>query len=132
MPIHDWTRVDAGIFHHFHLSWIPELAKALNDGLLPPSYYALGEQIAGPLGPDVLTLQVPSQAGLPLPEHLPGAMAVVEVPPKVQHVSHSEKAEYTRRKRSLVIRHVSGHRIVPSWRSCHRETRQAGMRFALF
>ena len=22
MPIHDWTRVDAGIFHHFHQRWI--------------------------------------------------------------------------------------------------------------
>ena len=24
MPIHDWTRVDAGIFHHFHTSWVDE------------------------------------------------------------------------------------------------------------
>jgi hypothetical protein len=23
MPIHDWTRVDAGIFHHFHLDLFP-------------------------------------------------------------------------------------------------------------
>jgi hypothetical protein len=30
MPIHDWTRVDAGIFHHFHQSWIPEISRALN------------------------------------------------------------------------------------------------------
>src|SRR5208337_5053320 len=22
MPVHDWTRVSAGIFHHFHLEWI--------------------------------------------------------------------------------------------------------------
>ena len=35
MPIHDWTRVDAGIFHAFHLSWIAEIARVLNRGQLP-------------------------------------------------------------------------------------------------
>jgi hypothetical protein len=38
MPVHDWRRVDAGIFHHFHLGWIAELSRALNRGLLPPDY----------------------------------------------------------------------------------------------
>jgi hypothetical protein len=28
MPIHDWTRVDAGIFHDFHLAWIAEIREA--------------------------------------------------------------------------------------------------------
>jgi hypothetical protein len=57
MPIHDWTRVDAGIFHAFHHDWITEIARALNRGLLPASYYALPEQLAGGLGPDILTLR---------------------------------------------------------------------------
>ena len=57
MPVHDWTRVSSGIFHHFHLEWIGDLSRQLNRGLLPPDYYALAEQIAGGLGPDVLTLQ---------------------------------------------------------------------------
>lgn len=35
MPIHDWTRADAGIFHALHLKWIAELDKSLNGGLLP-------------------------------------------------------------------------------------------------
>jgi hypothetical protein len=35
MPVHDWARVDAGIFHHFHVAWIDEIARALNRGLLP-------------------------------------------------------------------------------------------------
>jgi hypothetical protein len=35
MPIHDWTRVDAGIFHDFHHSWIEEIKRALNRGLRP-------------------------------------------------------------------------------------------------
>src|SRR3954447_8617745 len=41
MPIHDWTRVDAGIFHAFHHGWIEELSRRLNRGLLPEDYYAL-------------------------------------------------------------------------------------------
>jgi hypothetical protein len=55
MPVHDWTRVNAGIFHHFHQCWIDELQRALNRGLLPESYYALAEHYAGGFGPDVLT-----------------------------------------------------------------------------
>src|SRR6266851_2379946 len=57
MPVHDWTRVDAGIFHAFHHGWIEELARALNRGVLPSDYYALPEQHAAGFGPDVLTLQ---------------------------------------------------------------------------
>jgi hypothetical protein len=46
MPIHDWTRVEAGIFHAFQYDWITDIARALNRGLLPQDYYALPEQIA--------------------------------------------------------------------------------------
>lgn len=55
MPIHDWTRVEAGIFHAFHLNWIDVLQTPLNSGLLPPDYYALAKQIDGGKRPDVLT-----------------------------------------------------------------------------
>jgi Protein of unknown function (DUF4058) len=57
MLIHDWTRVDAGIFHHFHHAWIGDLSRALNRGLLPPDHYALAEQIAGGAAPGLLALQ---------------------------------------------------------------------------
>src|SRR5206468_2795490 len=57
MPVHDWTRVDAGIFHAFHHDWITDLARTLNRGILPEDYYALPEQHAAGFGPDVLTLQ---------------------------------------------------------------------------
>jgi len=50
MPIHDWSRVEAGIFHTFHHSWIEEIQRALNAGSLPPDYYALAEQRAVGLG----------------------------------------------------------------------------------
>ncbi|MDR3637021.1 MAG: hypothetical protein P4L84_24670 [Isosphaeraceae bacterium] len=65
MPIHDWSRVDAGLFHHFHLSWIVTLCQALNAGLLPPGFSALAEQVAaGPI-PDVLTLHRPAHPTSP-------------------------------------------------------------------
>src|SRR4051812_27207151 len=57
MPIHDWTRVSAGTFHAFHNAWIAEVQRAMNGGLLPADYYALAEQVAGQVIPDVLTLQ---------------------------------------------------------------------------
>ncbi len=66
MAVHDWTRVDAGIFHAFHLRWLGRLQDALNGGIMPPNYYALAEQHATAKG----------------------------------------------RRRTLAIRHVSGHTLV--------------------
>lgn len=54
MPIHDWGRVDAGVFHAFHTTWLGTIQTALNSGVLPPDFYALAEQDAGEMGPDVL------------------------------------------------------------------------------
>src|SRR5262245_10300161 len=62
MPMHDWKRVDAGIFHAFHNDGITEIARTLNGGLLSSDYYALPEQQAAGFGPDVLTLQAPPDA----------------------------------------------------------------------
>ena len=56
MGVHDWTRVDAGIFHDFHTVWISNLRSALNAGVLPDTYYALAEQHAGETIADILTL----------------------------------------------------------------------------
>lgn len=56
MPAHDWTRVSANIFHAFHVAWIGALQRQLNAGTLPKDYYALSEQSAGDVVPDVLTL----------------------------------------------------------------------------
>ncbi|MBI4605372.1 MAG: hypothetical protein HY721_25695 [Planctomycetes bacterium] len=57
MPIHDWTKTYDGAFHYFHVSWLVKITDALNDGMLPPGYYALGEQVIGGAVPDVLTLR---------------------------------------------------------------------------
>lgn len=39
MPVHDWTRVEDGIFHDFHHAWIEEIKRSLNAGLLPGDYF---------------------------------------------------------------------------------------------
>lgn len=62
MAIHNWNRVNAGLFHDFHQAWTTELRNALNAGVLPAGYFALAEQILGGPTPDVVTL---SSAGLP-------------------------------------------------------------------
>lgn len=110
MPIHDWSRVDAGIFHDFHSAWITEIRRVLNGGLLPPPYYALAEQIAGRLGPDVLTLEAPeSDDG---GRDTAGAIALAAAPPKVRFTVRADIDEYALKRRTVVIRHSSHHRIV--------------------
>ncbi|MFI5459039.1 MAG: DUF4058 family protein [Isosphaerales bacterium] len=112
MPVHDWTRVEAGIFHDFHTVWTVALRTTLNEGLLPQGYYALVEQHAGRAITDVLTLHASPEP--PEPAWLPpdtGGIAVAEAPPRMRLKQTVEPAALARR-RSLAIRHVSGHRLI--------------------
>ena len=106
MPMHDWTRVDAGIYHDFHHEWISEIKRALNRGLLPPDYYAMAEQVAAGFGPDVLTLQDmtidPSNGGGTATQTRPKSTYYAELPGEFKH----------RRKSLVAVRHISGDRIV--------------------
>jgi hypothetical protein len=111
MPIHDWTRVGAGIFHHFHHEWISAMSSALNHGVLPRPYYALAEQIAGGLGPDVLALEGPRR-GNPSDGDLTGALALAAEPPKVRFRARAEADLYVAKANAVVIRHASGHEVV--------------------
>jgi hypothetical protein len=111
MPVHDWTRVEAGIFHSFHNGWITHLADALNGGRLPPDYYALAEQHAGRYVTDLLTLHASGPNGEPpVPPSGPG-LAVAEAPPKVRRQLTAPKT-YRQLRRTLAVRHVSGHRLI--------------------
>lgn len=56
MPVHDWSDVDANVFHHFHQAWALHISMALN-GLLPEGYSALVEQHSPKLVPDVLAVE---------------------------------------------------------------------------
>ena len=51
MPVHDWTRVEAGIFHDFHNVWIGQLRNTLNEGLLPEGYMPCRSNTRGGTSP---------------------------------------------------------------------------------
>jgi hypothetical protein len=102
MPIHEWTRIEAGDFHHFHQTWIPLLAAALNRGLLPPEFMALTEQITGRPIPDVVTLQTRQ------PKSDRGGVGVLDTPPTARIVKKFEQTNYAKRADHIVIRHGRG------------------------
>jgi hypothetical protein len=106
MPIHDWTRVDAGLFHAFHHGWIEELARALNRGLLPADYFALPEQnIRGPI-PDVLTLKLAT--GNKESAESSGGVAVAARPPQTRLTKRAEADSYVRKASRIAVRHRHG------------------------
>ncbi|MBI3407024.1 MAG: DUF4058 family protein [Planctomycetes bacterium] len=113
MPMHDWTKVEAGIFHAFHHEWVSEISRALNRGLLPKDYYALPEQVAAGFGPDVLTLQ---DEGVSSDDDATGngagAVATLQTRPQTQFMAESEAEFYRRKKNWIAVRHVSGDRMV--------------------
>jgi hypothetical protein len=112
MPIHDWTRVEAGIFHAFHHDWTTDLARALNQGILPDAYYALPEQHAADFGPDVLTLQGSQKdedSSTPLSS---GGTGVLVSAPQLVPTAETDLGFYRRKQTSIVVRHVSGDRVV--------------------
>jgi hypothetical protein len=106
MPIHDWTRVDAGLFHAFHQRWISALCDELNTGGLPSEYFALPEQSVGGPIPDVLTLRL-SSAG-DEPSSLAPGVAVAVAPPRTRHVRRNEVDNYARKADRITVRHRHG------------------------
>jgi hypothetical protein len=112
MPIHDWTRVPDGTFHDLHTSWIPMIKHTLNHGLLPAGYYAMAEQVAGGMIPDVLTLQAIQAEDESAEADTGGGTAVAVEPPKVSISARLEQSLYVRKANHLVIRHRSSDRIV--------------------
>ena len=105
MPVHDWTRVPSGIYHHFHQAWSVELAKALNAGILPEGYSALVEQRSGRVEADVLTFRdrretTPAAGGVVLAER-----------PATSIVRRSDREHYAARANRVAVRHHLG-RIV--------------------
>lgn len=116
MPMHDWTRVDAGIFHDFHHAWIEEIKRTLNAGVLPPDYYALAEQHVAGFGPDVLTLQGnfesndDSNGESKIASSSGGGILIAA--PKLKPTAETDMAFYRRKQSTIAVRHVSGDRIV--------------------
>lgn len=135
MPMHDWTRVSANYYHDFHGRWLYAIADALNAGILPSRYFAAADQKTPPVAPDVLTLEL-----TPGPDGngaagwkggLDGGVATLtKTKPRVRHELSWEPVSDEWKRRRLVIRHNSDHRIVavieivsPANKSSPRELR---------
>jgi hypothetical protein len=126
MPIHDWARLDAGIFHHFHQRWIGAITDVLNQRLLPDEFYALAEQQGAGFEPDVLTLKAnnPSEGdGDPVEPNVArpsGELAgnggvgrgLLVVEPSVSVTAETDLEFYRRKQNVAAIRHVSEDRLV--------------------
>ena len=106
MPIHNWKRVDAGLFHAFHQGWITSLCTALNAGCLPDAYFALAEQSIRPPVPDILALRL-SQKNEPRSGEAAG-VAVATVPPRARLIQRRESEIYVRKADRVTIRHRHG------------------------
>ncbi len=103
MPIHDWTRVDAGTFHDFHQGWTIEIRNTLNNGVLPDGYFAMADQrVSGP-EPDIVALRLRS------PEPT-GGLVVADTPPRIKRAARveTEAALYARKANRIAIRHGLG------------------------
>jgi hypothetical protein len=130
MPMHDWTKVPDGIFHAFHHRWISAISDDLNSGRLPADYYALPEQVAAGVGPDVLTLQ----ERRPPPPHV-GRIATASPPrarPQTRFTAEAEGDFYRRKKKSVVVRHVSGDRVIAVLEIVSPENKATRHAFAAF
>lgn len=113
MSVHNWTKVDAGIFHAFHHRWISAISDALNQGILPPQYYALPEQHAAGFGPDVLTLQGLGQTeSEPESAHDGGSIELAIARPKLEVTAETDMEFYRRKQNVIVVRHISGDRVI--------------------
>jgi hypothetical protein len=112
MPVHDWSRVDAGTFHDFHSSWIIHLKEVLNEGLLPDGYYAQAEQHTGRRRiADILTLQI-GNAG-PIRPTEQGPVAVADAPAQLaRKLVVRPPTSFRLAQRTLVVRRRADHRIV--------------------
>ena len=105
MPIHDWSRVDANLFHDFHQVWTIGIRNALNGGLLPSGYSALVEQHAGGLVPDVIALE---RSAKPRRQQTNDTGAVLTAPPRTRHVIRSAAELSASRGNRITIRHPLG------------------------
>jgi hypothetical protein len=94
------------------LSWIASLKRTLNSGLLPPDYYALAEQVAGPGNPDVLALRSPGGDGTTSPDPgTSGGVALASARPKVWLQDRADDEVYAPKTRSVTVRRTNGDQV---------------------
>jgi len=111
MPVHDWTKVKAGVFHDFHVEWTRAIKHALNHGILPNGYYSMVEQYTAGFEADVLRLEHSHNDGEPTPRK-PNGTAAVLAKPRRQATAETEMEFYRRKKKVVSVRHSSDDSVV--------------------
>jgi hypothetical protein len=106
MPMHDWTRVGAWLYHDFHTLWMTTIRRVLNDGRMPPGFYALAEQTTRTMGPDVIALERREPGTGTRQPGSGGTSAAVAV-----RASAKPQSPAFRPKR-VAVRHITGDRVV--------------------
>lgn len=107
MPIHAWSKTDAGLFHHFHQRWIGNLCDGLN-AILPADFFAMSEQVAaGPI-PDVLTLGRWDRDSEPGKPGHHGGVQLSTAPPRTTFLRRAESDLYALKADRLAVRHRLG------------------------
>jgi hypothetical protein len=107
MPMHDWSRVTAGIYHNFHYLWLSTITNRLNAGLLPKGMIAMAEQVIGGPEPNVVTLQ---QNEVDFAGSSGNTATLIEASPrpKTQFVIPLETERYAAKANRVVVRHSLG------------------------
>lgn len=128
MPIHDWTRVHSSLFHNFHLGWVAEICRRLNQGVLPPTHFAMSE---------TLELRPPSPFSvLPEPElenrrsHFRERRFHLDEPPPARFTVRREEIEYA--NRNVTIREADTHAAVAAILLVTRQEKQIAYRWEEF
>lgn len=103
MPIHDWTRVPPGLYHHFHQSWCVAIADRLNAGVLPKNHFALVEQRVGRPEADVLAISA-DRNGSHAPDS--GGVAIAEPKAKIVERLVSDEVWYAKRANRIAVHHL--------------------------
>lgn len=112
MPIHDWTKMRAGVFHDFHQEWTICLKRALNGGILPSGYYAMVEQALARRFPDVLSFQIDRDEAANGQSPLSsggGVLTLADAPPRVAVTATIETDPYAERSNRVVAFDAAGH-----------------------
>ncbi len=106
MPIHDWSKVDANLFHDFHQAWTIGIRNALNGGILPKGYSALVEQRTGGIVPDVLAIE--HEVTLNRPSRSKGGVATASRSQKTRQLIYATKPILAARGNRIAIHHRLG------------------------
>ena len=115
----DWTRVDAGTFHAFHQAWVTYISEGLNDGGLPPGYYAhqerrFGAETAVAGEGDLLALEMPPGGAWDGGDG--GGAVLLEAPPRAAVETDlsdlTEEAYYADRADRLTLKREIDHRVI--------------------